>query len=101
MAMRDPKLREQLETHYTYSNGLAKRGVERNNAAARMAAALRDEDSTPGTALGRPTISLPNLYARSMAPRHRYDHLVDAAMYAVLSGTAVRFPAGALSVTLS
>lgn len=95
--MRDPKLRKQLETHYTYSNGPAKRGVERNNAAARMAAALRDEDSTPGTTLG----DLADLYAKSMAPRHRYDHLVDAAMYAVLSGTSARFPAGALSVTLS
>lgn len=101
MAMRDPKLRKQLETHYTYSNGLAKRGVERNNAAARMAAALRDEDSTPGTALGEATISLPNLYAKSMSPRHRYDDRLDALKYAALSSIAVRFPAGALSVTLS
>lgn len=90
MAMRDPKLRKQLETHYEHAHNLAKRAFERDETAARMARILRDEEDSFWE--DRPVKSTLDAAAYGrMPPRgNRSDDLLDALKYAFSFGSLIR-----------
>lgn len=98
MAMRDPKLRKQLETHYKHSNKFPEREVERDETAARMARILRDEENPFWE--DRPVKSTFDAAAYGrMPPRsNRSDVRLDALKYAFSFGSLIRPTSDVLKV---